>query len=380
MSAATLFTVLDLKQAFHRLPLAEEHRALTAFTFNGQQYQFCRAPFGLTPIPNHFQRVLTTLLHDLPYVTCFIDDLTIGTGPDIEEHIKCVTTVIERLTSAKFILNVDKCHFMQTSVNILGFTISHNSLSLDSRKVANALAWPIPKTGKDIQRFLGLANYFRSHLPNFSTMTAPLDKLRNEGSLEHIWTDKYLQAFRNIQTALSNAPVLSIPDMRHELQLATDASNTGIGGVLYQIIDDKTRYIGFAARALSKSEMNYSTTKRELLAICYLFERFHKWLYGSHFTLYTDHKSLVYLGTQNIPNPMMLNWFETIFNYTFKVIHRPGIENVLPDSLSRLFSDDTEKRLGGDNNPQQLSIKNKNTKSQSKRTTDNSTSTWTLWG
>ncbi|KAG1312453.1 hypothetical protein G6F62_014259 [Rhizopus arrhizus] len=100
MSAATLFTVLDLKQAFHRLPLAEEHRALTAFTFNGQQYQFCRAPFGLTPIPNHFQRVLTTLLHDLPYVTCFIDDLTIGTGPDIEEHIKCVTTVIERLTSA----------------------------------------------------------------------------------------------------------------------------------------------------------------------------------------------------------------------------------------------------------------------------------------
>ncbi|KAG1130167.1 hypothetical protein G6F38_013472 [Rhizopus arrhizus] len=115
MSAATLFTVLDLKQAFHRLPLAEEHRALTAFTFNGQQYQFCRAPFGLTPIPNHFQRVLTTLLHDLPYVTCFIDDLTIGTGPDIEEHIKCVTTVIERLTSAKFILNVDKCHFMQTS-------------------------------------------------------------------------------------------------------------------------------------------------------------------------------------------------------------------------------------------------------------------------
>jgi hypothetical protein len=92
-------------------------------------------------------------------------------------------------------------------------------------------------------------------------MTAPLDKLRNEGSLEHIWTDKYLQDFRNIQTALSNAPVLSIPDMRHELQLATDVSNTGIGGVLYQIIDDKTRYIGFAARALSKSEMNYSTTK-----------------------------------------------------------------------------------------------------------------------
>ncbi|KAG0744099.1 hypothetical protein G6F61_000666 [Rhizopus arrhizus] len=107
----------------------------------------------------------------------------------------------------------------------------------------------------------------------------------------------YCRSSLNIQSHTLLHPVLSIPDMRYELQLATDASNTGIGGVLYQIIDDKTRYIGFAARALSKSEMNYSTTKRELLAICYLFERFHKWLYGSHFTLYTDHKNLVYLGT-----------------------------------------------------------------------------------
>ncbi|CAI4220539.1 unnamed protein product, partial [Auanema sp. JU1783] len=110
---------------------------------------------------------------------------------------------------------------------------------------------------------------------------------------------------------------------------------------------NKIRYISFSARALTKSERNYSTTKRELLAIVYIFTKYHQWLYGNPFTLYTDHKALVYLNTQDIPNPMMLNWFETIFNYTFSVVHRPGIDNVLPDALSRLFSDEDNKLEGG---------------------------------
>ena len=141
-----------------------------------------------------------------------------------------------------------------------------------------------------------------SSIPLFADICGPLDALRNEKSLEGIWNNTHLQAFRNIQLALSSAPVLSPPNMRFGIHVATDASVTGIGGIMYQIIDDKIRYIGMASRKLSVSEQNYSTTKRELLAVVYMFKKFHKWLFGISFTLHTDHKSLIYLHTQELPN------------------------------------------------------------------------------
>ena len=97
-----------------------------------------------------------------------------------------------------------------------------------------------------------------------------------------------------------------------------------------------------ASRALSPSERNYSTTKRELLAIVYMLTKYHKWLFGVPFTLHTDHASIIYLKTQLHSNLMMLTWYETIFSYEFDIVHIPGVENVIPDALSRLFSDDEE--------------------------------------
>ena len=99
----------------------------------------------------------------------------------------------------------------------------------------------------------------------------------------------------------------------------------------------KTRYISFVAKSLSKSERKYSATKRELLALVFALKRFHKYVYGSHFTLYTDHKALTYLHTQRVANLMMIAWMDTILQYDFKIVHLPGVSNVLPDVLSRLF-------------------------------------------
>lgn len=111
--------------------------------------------------------------------------------------------------------------------------------------------------------------------------------------------------------------MLSTPNLNYPFCVATDVSDSGIGGVLYQVIDDEIKYIAFAARSLSVSETGYSTTKRELLAVCYMLKKYHKWLWGNHFQLFTDHKALVYLHTQELPNPMMLGWFETILTIRF---------------------------------------------------------------
>ena len=346
LQGSTIFTTLDLRQAFHRFQIYEPDRIKTTFTFEGQQYQFRGCPFGLKHIASRYQRVINIVLRDLPYAQAFVDDIIIF-SKSYEEHITHVQNIIQRLTKVNLILNPDKCHFAQSTVYLLGFCVDAKGSRLDPRKVTNALTWPRPSSGKEIQRFLGLVNYFRKYLPNISEVTAPLDKLRFEGKLDTLWTSEQERAFEKIKALLSSAPLLHHPDLEQPFYVATDASNYSIGAVLYQVIKNETRYIGFMARSLSTSEKNYSTTKRELLAVIFALKKFHPFLWGNPFTLYTDHKALTYLHTQPVANAMMINWLDTILDYNFKIIHRPGIQNILPDALSRLF--EPEKTLEGDN-------------------------------
>ncbi|OBZ81090.1 Transposon Ty3-I Gag-Pol polyprotein, partial [Choanephora cucurbitarum] len=269
----------------------------------------------------------------------------------MQDHTAHVKSVIDELTRVKLILNPAKCHFAQRTIYLLGFCVSANGQTyLDPRKVTNTMEWPTPRTGKDIQRFLGLVNYFREYVHKISVLTASLDTLRNHvGNLGSLWTEKHDTAFHNLKQALLHAPILQPPNLELPFQVATDASDVGIGAVLYQqeSVSTKPHYIGFMARSLTKSERNYGTTKRELLAIVFALQKFHTYLWGRHFLLHTDHKALVFIHTQKDLNAMLTNWFDTILNYNFTVIHLPGIDNILPDSLSRLFH--SKKELGEGN-------------------------------
>lgn len=365
LSGSSIFTTLDLTAAFHRFKIHDEDQPKTAFTYNGQQYMFVGAPFGIKFLSNVFQRVMTQIFKDMPFVRTFIDDIVIM-SKNMEEHAVHVKAAIEALTKVNLVLNVDKCHFAQSCVYLLGFCISAKGSSLDTRKLTNIEEWPRPTCGTDVQRFLGVVNYFREHIPKAAMLTAPLDHLRNSKIItEKDWTPLHQTHFEAIKKVLLSNVVLSQPDLRQPFFVATDASNYGIGAVLYQehveltsnvnstdvvkndnVLKDKgkkkttIKYIGFMARSLSKSERNYSTTKRELLAIVFALKKFHKFLWGNPFTLYTDHKALTYLHTQKYANTMMMNWFDTILDYQFKVIHLPGMDNILPDHLSRLFPTD----------------------------------------
>ncbi|CEP10861.1 hypothetical protein [Parasitella parasitica] len=190
-------------------------------------------------------------------------------------------------------------------------------------------------------KYLGFCNYFRNVVPGFSELAGPLDELRNLKSLDGLWTDRHTKAFNTLKQVLSSSVALSPIDFRYKLHVATDASSTDIGGILYYIKGSVVHYVTMASRKLSKSEMANSTTKRELLAIVYMFTRYHKWLFGTPFVLHTDHRSLVWLQTQTTPNMMLLTWYEVIFfHYNYEIFHIPGSRNLLPDALSRLFDTD----------------------------------------
>ncbi|KAH6586771.1 hypothetical protein BASA61_006448 [Batrachochytrium salamandrivorans] len=178
--------------------------------------------------------------------------------------------------------------------------MSENGISIDSRKISSVVDWPIPTTGRQIEQYLGLINYFRDFIPIYSTIAAPLECLRKHTSLPvEKWSQHQLDSFNLLKNILTQAPFLSFPNFREPFIIATDASDAGIGAVLYQLKDP------MFTRHCSEPQM--------------------------------DHRALTFIFSQKNLNPMIINWLEILLSYSFSIHHRPGILNILPDTLSRLF-------------------------------------------
>ncbi|KAK4518183.1 uncharacterized protein ATC70_001534 [Mucor velutinosus] len=352
----TIHTCLDIHACFTSFGLdpSQAHKVSFTSPFSNTQYTFRKAAYGIRHVGSVVVRTLQNLLSDLntsnaatpnstkddQSVFCYVDDIICSTSGSLENHFKLVAEVIRRLTKANLVLNPEKVVFAQRSIYLLGWSVIDGKLVPDGRKLTNIMQWPPIKTGRQLASFLGLMSYFRSSIPMYSRLTGDLDSLKQCKDLSKVWTARHDRTIANLKDALTNALVMSTPDFSCRFHLATDASLTAIGGLLYQVIQNEIRYIGLVSRKLSPSERNYSTTKRELLGICYSLEKFHRFLYMRRFTLHTDHKSLIYLNTQEIPNALMLGWWENIFSYTFDIVHLPGVLNVIPDALSRLYEDD----------------------------------------
>lgn len=139
--------------------------------------------------------------------------------------------------------------------------------------------YPAPKNVKELRRFLGLASWYRSFVPNYATTTSPLTLLLRKKQ-NWIWTDDQQNAFLKIRSQLTESPVLTHPDFEVPFILQTDASNTGLGAVLSQNIDNREFVIAYASRALSAAERNYTTTEKECLAVVWAVDKFRAYLEG----------------------------------------------------------------------------------------------------
>jgi transposase InsO family protein len=340
LNGAEIFTTLDLKESYHQFRIRECDQVKTAFTWQGKQYVFVGAPFGLKHLSSVFQRVMRKVFDGADYILNYIDDIVIY-SKSVEDHEIHVQDAIRRLNSVHLRINTAKCHFFKQSIKLLGFTISKEGIHADREKLDKVPEWPRPTNTTEMQRFLGFANYFRRATPNYAKVAAPLEQIKYSKNYKADWTQKQESAFAAMKELLTSQPLLRFPDFRYTFNVATDASNVGLGAVLYQQIEmddkrSKIHVIAYASRALSNPEKNYSATKKELLAIVFALEKFRTYIWGSHFTLYTDHQALVYLFSQKSMSPMMAGWIDKILDYNFEIVYRKGIENVVPDALSRI--------------------------------------------
>jgi hypothetical protein len=340
LSGCVVFTRLDLRSSFNQIRIQEDHQIKTTFTWDGAQYCFVGAPFGLKHISSVFQKIMHSLLHHLKFVKYFIDDIIIHSKTHAE-HIQHIRIVMQILNENKLIVNIGKCILAVHRIVVLGHQIDRRGISLAADKVLALENWTLPKNSKQLARHLGFFNYFRELIPLYSKITEPLERLRNLSSFKSAWTQQHTQIYETLKTIMLSKIVLHYPDFRKPFSVATDASSKGLGGCLYQVDDQgQVQYVSFASRSLTDGERNYGATQRELAGIIFCLKHFEYYLYGSHFKLYTDHRALSFLFTQKKLSPHVQNWMEVLLSFDMDVIYRPGVINILPDRISRLYDDD----------------------------------------
>uniref|UniRef100_A0A9J8CAA1 ribonuclease H n=1 Tax=Cyprinus carpio carpio TaxID=630221 RepID=A0A9J8CAA1_CYPCA len=296
-------------------------------------------PFGLHGAPATFQRMMDILLRPhQAYAAAYLDDVVIHSEA-WEEHLDRLRRVLSELRLAGLTANPRKCHLSLSEAKYLGFQVGRSLIRPQEKKVEAILSAPRPRTKTQVRAFLGLAGYYRCFIPNFSSLAAPLTDLTRKGQPEKVcWTPSAEEAFGQVKTALTSAPVLRALDFSCPFLLQTDASDAGLGAVLSQVQEGEEHPVIYISRKLSPAERNYAVVEKEALAIKWAVLELRYYLLGRKFTLVTDHAPLQWMARSKDTNARVTRWFLALQDFHFEVRHRAGAANANADGLSRIWT------------------------------------------
>ena len=346
LGKSKIFSTLDLRSGYWQLPVVEKDKEKTAFISKHGLFEFNVMPFGLCNAPATFQRAMDQTLKSLigNCVYVYLDDVIIYSN-SLEQHYKDLEKVFQILDSCNFKIKLSKCDFAKEKLRYLGHIISVNGIQPDPEKIKSVQDFPEPRNIKQLQRFLGLCNYYRRYIEKFSVIADPLYHLLRKNN-----TFNFNQVCRNsfniLKDKLISSPILSYPDSDLEFYLNTDASTTGLGAILSQKQNNKEVVIQYLSRTLNSAERKYSTSERECLATVWAVKSLRPYLLGSKFTIITDHSALQWLYRQKDPTGKLGRWSLILQSYTFTIQHRPCTQMRHADVLSRINSVDCITTLG----------------------------------
>ncbi|KAI2644119.1 Transposon Tf2-9 polyprotein [Labeo rohita] len=312
LQGASIFTKLDLRNAYHLVRIRRGDEWKTAFNTPRGHFEYLVMPFGLSNSPGVFQALVNDVLRDMvdQFIYVYLDDILIFSS-SLQEHVQHVRRVLQRLLENGLFVKAEKCDFHAQSVPFLGYIVSAEGMRMDPEKIKAVVDWPSPDSRKALQRFLGFANFYRRFIRNYSQLAAPLTALTSP-RMAFRWSDAAEAAFANLKRRFVSAPILVTPDPSRQFVVEVDASEVGVGAVLSQRSpsDDKMHPCAFFSHRLSSAESNYDIGNRELLAVKLALEEWRHWLEGSGvpFMVWTDHKNLEYIRTAKRLNSRQASW------------------------------------------------------------------------
>ena len=333
------FSKFDLKWGYNLLRITEGHEWKTAFKTRYGLFEYTVMPFGLCNAPAIFQRYVNHVLYDLldKGVEAYLDDILNGAKNDDKKLTELTLEVFKRCRKHHLRFRAEKCSWHQRRVDFLGLWISENGVEMDEHKVEAILQWPNPQRVKDIQQFLGFANFYRRFIRNFSEISQSMTMLLRKGQ-PWLWGSEQQESFDTLKRLFSSAPILVHPDPERQYCVETDASDYAYGAILSQKQDDgKLHPNAFLSRSMTPAERNYDIYDKEMLAIVKALQEWRRYLQGAKhpIKILTDHKNLEYFKSPKILNPRQMRWADLISHYDFIISYRPGTQAGKPDALSR---------------------------------------------
>ena len=338
------FSSLDMKEAFWSVPLDEKSREYTAFQTPDGLYQYRRMPMGLKTASAVFCRYVDKMLGHMKWteVMAYVDDLLVF-GKTADDHLSSLEKLLPRLASYNMTLGAKKCTFFAPSVSFLGHVVDKNGIHPDPAKIKAITEIPIPQSAKDMEKALGLMQYYRRFVCNYTHKEKPV---RTKMGTPTAWTkmngkvhynDAEQKSWDTLKDALTEDPILGHPDWTLPFELHTDACYIGLGASLIQRIDGKERVISYASRTLAPPEKNYNIWELECLAIIWATKLFRMYIQCSEFKILTDSNA----AKKIIGNPAsdaggrIMRWSLSLQDFKFTIEHRKGKRHGDADGLSR---------------------------------------------
>jgi len=297
------FSKLDLRSGYHQILVKEEDRHKIAFRTHQGLYEWLVMPFGLSNAPATFQSLMNGVFQ----------------------------VVLKLLQQHKLFARMSKCSLGLQQIQYLGHTVSGEGVSMEKEKVQAVINCPIPLNLKQLRGFLGLTGYYRRFIKGYASIAGSLTNLLKKDNFQ--WDAGPTTAFEKLKTAITQAPILALPDFSKSFVLETNASGLGIGAVLSQ----ESHPIAYFSKKLNTGMQRESTYIRELYAITEVVAKFRHYLLGHKFIIRTDQKSLRSLTNQVLQNPEQQKWFHKLLGYDFIIEYKKGKDNIVVDSLSRSF-------------------------------------------
>ncbi|XP_038652364.1 uncharacterized protein LOC119965671 [Scyliorhinus canicula] len=325
-----VFSTVDLKSAYHQLPIRASDRLYTAFEADGRLYHFLRVPFGVTNGVSVFQREMDRMVdkYGLQATFPYLDNVTIC-GHDQQDHDANLQKFLQTAKLLNLTYNKDKCVFSTDRLAILGYVVRNGVIGPDPERMRPLMELPLPNTPKSLKRCLGFFAYYAQWVPNYADKARPLMQTTTFPP-----STEACQAFSRIKADIAKATMRAI-DEALPFQVESDASEVALAATLNQA----GRPVAFFSRTLQASELRHPSVEKEAQAIVEAVRHWRHYLAGRRFTLLTDQRSVAFMFDNaqrgKIKNDKILRWRIELSTYNYDILYRPGKLNEPPDALSR---------------------------------------------
>lgn len=338
LNQAKVFSKLDMIGAYNLIRVNPGDEWKTAFICRYGHFEYTVMSFGLCSAPATFQAFVNDVLRDYldQFIVVYLDDILVFSDSQ-EDHDKHVRLVLQKLQDANLSLKLEKCEFSVTTVDFLGFIISTDGIAMDQDKIKTVSEWRPCQSVHDIQVFLGLTNFYRRFIKDYSKICTPLTALLKK-DVKFSWSPEADSAFNTLKKAIISDPILRHYNADLPCLIETDASDFALGAVCSQTDSQgNTHPIAYYSRKLLPAEQNYQVYDKELLAIIAAFKHWRPYLEFSNqaTVVLTDHKNLEYFTTTRSLSRRQVRWAEILADYNFVIRYRPGNQNGAADALSR---------------------------------------------